>query len=285
MESIEEKSLEDKLKVFIEWKKLYSRALIDHLNPTGDVLEIGFGFGFAAERIEELHPKSHTIIESDPVTAINAKKWAEQHPGSRIIEGDWKETLKDLGQFNAIFYNGDLMAKDEITIMNFLFPEESIRQSKESKKLRDLLEEQISQAKKQFSDQDIEDFYQKTGRFFREELPFFFKQLKENGNISNAQYENALKKYPLSGENEPQELPVQKENLILLIEDCLKNHMAPGCRFSSFLSSQTSKYEDATFFDAIITNPHLHYKEVSAPIQVSDKTREGLLPLVEKIGP
>lgn len=282
METIAEKSLEDKLKVFSEWQKLYRVALIDFLSPKGDVLEIGFGLGHAAEQIQEHHPKSHTIIESDPVAVINAKKWAEKYPGTRIIEGEWKEAIKDLGQFNALFFNGDMLPEEQVKIMNFLFPEESFRQYQEAQKLKGQLEEQISRSKAQFTDGQIEDFYHKTGRHFHRELPLFFNKLKENGNITAAQYEEAVKKYS-SAEKDSEELPEMSHSLLSLLEECLKKHMVKGGRFSAFLSGQTSKYEDAHFFDAIITNSAIHYKESFAPIKLSDKTREGLLILVEKV--
>ena len=52
-----------KFQVMMEWEKPYMHACIDALKPFGDVLEIGFGLGYSAERIQTYHPKSHTIIE------------------------------------------------------------------------------------------------------------------------------------------------------------------------------------------------------------------------------
>ena len=44
--------------------------------------------------------------------------------------------------------------------------------------------------------------------------------------------------------------------------------MRPGSRFSCFLEDPTSKFEDETFFNTIITNPHLGYREELIDIEV-----------------
>ena len=38
--------------VMMEWEKPYMEAIIDTIKPTGDVLEIGFGCGYSATRIQ-----------------------------------------------------------------------------------------------------------------------------------------------------------------------------------------------------------------------------------------
>jgi guanidinoacetate N-methyltransferase len=92
--------------VMMEWEKPYMEALIDYLNPTGDVLEIGFGLGYSANRIQSFNIKSHTIIESDPVVLEKLKKWAtrQKHP-VHIVPGDWQEQIFNLGKFDSIFFD------------------------------------------------------------------------------------------------------------------------------------------------------------------------------------
>ena len=63
----------------------------------------------------------------------------------------------------SIFFN-DYPLELDIAIMNFLFPEDTIQTSNQAKELLSILEEQMSQLTIQFSDQDIEDFYQKVGQ-------------------------------------------------------------------------------------------------------------------------
>ena len=63
-----------KHQVMMEWEKPYMEACIDKLQPKGDVLEIGFGMGYSATAIQKNKPKSHTIIEMDPIVIKKLKK-------------------------------------------------------------------------------------------------------------------------------------------------------------------------------------------------------------------
>src|SRR5579863_5497614 len=84
---------EGKFQVMMEWEKPYMHACIDALKPFGDVLEIGFGLGYSATRIQEYHPKSHTIIEYDPEVAERARDWAKAYSNVTIIEDTWQRAL------------------------------------------------------------------------------------------------------------------------------------------------------------------------------------------------
>ena len=85
-----------KFQVMMEWEKPYMEACIDALQPFGDVLEIGFGCGYSATRIQTFKPKSHTIIEFHPMVAQKARAWAEQYPNVTIVEGTWQNALASL---------------------------------------------------------------------------------------------------------------------------------------------------------------------------------------------
>ena len=93
--------------IMMKWEKPYMEACIDELNPTGDVLEIGFGMAYSATQIQKYKPKSHTIIECNPTVIEKAKKWAEGYPDSdiRIVEGTWQEKTETLGVFDQIFFD------------------------------------------------------------------------------------------------------------------------------------------------------------------------------------
>ena len=69
------------------------------------VLEIGFGCGYSADRIQELRPRSHTVVEPDPVVLERLRAWAEIRPGVTIVEGFWQTALPALGRFDAIFFD------------------------------------------------------------------------------------------------------------------------------------------------------------------------------------
>lgn len=274
---------EERTKLLQEWKKLYTEALIDALNPTGNVLEIGFGSGTAAESIQKHHPKSHLIIESNSQTSDEATKWAKQKKDVKVLQGTWQTVLPTLGTFDAIFFNA-YSAEYNIALMNFLFPEDALQASEKARQVIELLEEQMAQLTQQFSDKDIEDFYEKIGQFNLKELPRFFQRLKNNGNISQVQYAKVVKKYRLSepiAKGQTLLSEQQPDEMLLCLEQCLKKHMNPRGRFTAFLNSQISKYEDPQFFDKIITNPNVDYKEISLPIKMSDKVREALVILVK----
>ena len=92
--------------VMMEWEKPYMEALIDRLNPTGDVLEIGFGLGYSANRIQSFDIKSHTIIENDEEVLEKLKIWAlKQKHKVNIVSGLWQEELKKLGKFDSVFFD------------------------------------------------------------------------------------------------------------------------------------------------------------------------------------
>ena len=93
----------NKAQVMMEWEKPYMEACIDKLEPSGDVLEIGFGLGYSANRIQSYKPKSHTIIECDPVVLQKLETWAEDKKNVIIVKGKWQTKLSELGIFDEIF--------------------------------------------------------------------------------------------------------------------------------------------------------------------------------------
>lgn len=251
------------------WKKSYIGALIDALHPEGDVLQVGFGLGDAARHIQSFNPKSHTIIEMDQEIAKEAQQWISQHPKVSLLVGNWEKLLPKLGEFDAIFFND--FPHDQETIQWFN-PEKVEAAAKKTKEMKDLLgkaQEQFSQIKISYSDEQIDEFYQQRGQFHKEELGQFFQKLKNNGNISEEQYENAMKKY---GIQEPAEgmgsIKRQPDSVSLFLEECLQGHMHKGSRFTAFLSDPTSKYDDPPFFEHIITNPSIGYKEKIVTIDI-----------------
>lgn len=281
MKSVAKNSGIDKQQILSEWKKNYTQALISALKPSGNVLEIGFGVGIAANLTQNnYHPKSLTIIESDPQMADAAKNWAKQQKNVTVIEGNWQTQLPKLGKFDTIFFNYPL--DYDVEIITFLFPEETKKATGEAKKMLHALQTQVSEITNKFSDKEIDDFYKNLDKQYHERMPRFFLKLKENGNITKAQYDNAVKKYKLDeskAKSLPKEMP---DEMLLALNECLKSHMNKNGKFSAFLCDQTSKYEDAKFFESIITNPQVNFKESSVQIETPDHTRNGLVIMVEK---
>jgi len=104
---------DNKYQVMMEWEKPYMETCIDKLQPKGDVLEIGFGMGYSATQIQKYKPKSHTIIEIDPMVIKRLKKWAKDYDNIIIVEGTWQEKIHDLGTFDEIFFDDYPLKKPE----------------------------------------------------------------------------------------------------------------------------------------------------------------------------
>ena len=82
-------------------------ASIDVLQPTGHVLEIGFGCGYSATQIMKYNPQSYTVIECDSLVIKKANEWAKNYPDVSIyiVEGRWQEKLHTLGMFDEIYFD------------------------------------------------------------------------------------------------------------------------------------------------------------------------------------
>jgi hypothetical protein len=95
--------------VMMEWEMPYMQRCVDALNVdhTCDVLEIGFGCGYAATHIQRKQPRSHTIIECSEPVLQRLRPWAHARPGVRVVEGTWQAELPQLGLFDRIFFDGD----------------------------------------------------------------------------------------------------------------------------------------------------------------------------------
>jgi len=93
--------------VMMEWERPYMEASMDMLQPTGHVLEIGFGCGYSASQIMTYKPKSYTVIECDPVVIEKVKEWRENYSTIpiNIIEGKWQEKLHTLQIFDEIYFD------------------------------------------------------------------------------------------------------------------------------------------------------------------------------------
>lgn len=249
-----------------KWKKLYVDSLIAALKPSGDTLEVGFDTGHAATCIQKYKPKSHTIIENDPQIARKAKEWAAGQPKTKVIEEEWTSALRQLGIFDAIFFDGNPL-QSNMDVLRSSTPEEIVAASNQAKTLLNEIKGKLSKIKVKFTDQEIDDFYQAIGQYNVNELFTFFNQMKEMGHITKKQYDKAIEKYRLN-KLEKRSIVLPEDPMLIFLEECLKKHMRKGSRFSGFLPNARSKFDDAAFFDRIITNPNLHYEEQVMPIKV-----------------
>lgn len=273
-----------KFQVMMEWEKPYMEACIDALQPFGDVLEIGFGCGYSATRIQSFKPKSHTIIEFHPMVAQKARAWAKQYPNVRIIEGTWQDQLSSLGVFDAIFFDDYPLESEEQ--MNNL--EKEKQQSHALLQKGNQLIQEVSKTlpflhEMVYADADLDeliDHVLKNKSLPVDHLCRFLMELCMRKQITAEQKNRVIHRLQEEGiavsEASSGPAPAQQkfqfrgpnERLLTFLQKALNGHMRKGSRFSCFLSSSASKYEDPKFVDAVICNPYLDYTEHTIEIDV-----------------
>ena len=98
-------SEDNKHQVMMGWERPYMYACIDKLKPYGDVLEIGFGLGYSASKIQEYDINSHTIVECSPTVWEKFYEWEKDKKNIILAKGRWQDILETLGKFDCIFFD------------------------------------------------------------------------------------------------------------------------------------------------------------------------------------
>ena len=99
--------------IMMEWEKPYMEACIEKLNPSGHVLEIGFGLGYSATAIQNYSGvKKHTIIECSPEVWTKVEEFKKGHPNVELIKGRWEDVLRTCGVFDCIFFESEIRRPD-----------------------------------------------------------------------------------------------------------------------------------------------------------------------------
>ncbi len=274
-----------KFQVMMEWEKPYMQACIDALRPFGDVLEVGFGLGYSSEQIQSFRPKSHTIIECHPEIACRAREWARKYTDVTIIEDTWQHALAALGVFDCIFFDDyPLQSEREMQKMQ--------KDSDHSQLLLKKGEQLLTEVEKtipflteiQYSDEDLDSLLKEIPLENKGQVRQFARFLKElctRGQISIQQLQMLLEKLAQEEKITKEEVdallmtskitkPVEKpdERLFIFLNQCLSSHMRKDSRFSCFLSSPESKYQDDKFVNEVIANPNLDFHEEEIAIEV-----------------
>jgi hypothetical protein len=100
--------------VMMEWEKPYMEACIDKLKPSGRVLEVGFGLGYSASRIQTYEDvEEHVIIECSPDVWEEMGSFLEKYPKARLEKGTWQDVLPGLGKFDCVFFDDCTTVIDE----------------------------------------------------------------------------------------------------------------------------------------------------------------------------
>lgn len=247
--------------VMMAWEKPYMEACIEELQPQGDVLEIGFGLGYSANAIQQFPIQSHTIIEYHPTVIAQAQAWAQSKKGVTLVEDTWQNSLKTLGQFDSIFFDDyPLETKEQVSKL--------AEYEKKSRRTVDISSSQNGVTK--------EDFLAFFEHLQHGEMPLiepqflytFLRDLEKQRILTKKDTEWALSQAQeiglLSEETyaeTPQESPRSPDRLHTFLKTCLDNHMKRGARFSCYLETSHSRFEDPFFYNEIILNPYLTYSE------------------------
>jgi len=95
----------DGAQVMMEWERSYMEECVTELaiDETCDVLEVGFGCGYSASCIQQMRPRTHTIIECAEAVLERLHVWAADKPNVRVVEGTWQARLPELEVFDCIF--------------------------------------------------------------------------------------------------------------------------------------------------------------------------------------
>lgn len=277
-----------KFQVMMEWEKPYMQACIDALKPYGDVLEIGFGLGYSAEHIQTYHPKSHTIVEYHPEMAKRARIWAKRFSHVIVIEDTWQNALPKLGIFDAIFFDDyPLHSEQQMQEMEQTSAHSTLLLHKGKKMLQEIENRFPFLTEIKYSDHDLLSLideippHEKTSL---QHLICFLQELVARKQITLEQWHRMLDKLISEGNISQQEIErllnkpepalfsfsALQDRLFIFLSECLEHHMRKGSRFSCFLSSAKSKFEDEKFFNEIITNPYLDFHEEEIFIEVPE---------------
>lgn len=174
----------------MEWEKPFIEAYIQYLNPKDKVLLVGFGLGYAADRIYSLNPKSLTIIETNPTVLERIKIWSKDKKNIQVIQESWKNP-SSLGKFDAIFFNQfEPFSLEELELIKNSANSFS-KIAEETQNLRTLVAEAFQETKtRKFTDQEVEKFIKeelKKPHILPIHLLQFLNNLSKLGNISTAQ--------------------------------------------------------------------------------------------------
>ena len=117
--------------VMMAWEKPYMEKCIEYLDPSGSVLEIGFGLGYSAEKLCSYpHVSEYTVIECCPQVWAKFESFKEQmsekypHVKINLIKGRWEDVLSETNIFDSIFfddYNGSISNEAMNRFNKFLY--------------------------------------------------------------------------------------------------------------------------------------------------------------------
>ena len=110
----------DNYAVMRKWEKPMMRKYAEIVTQNGgDILEIGFGMGLSATKIQE-NPNvtSHTIVEVHDQIVEEAYKFQDKHKNVEVIHANWYDAFHqgDLleKKFDGVFYDAEFDKRYEL---------------------------------------------------------------------------------------------------------------------------------------------------------------------------
>jgi len=275
--------------VMMEWERPYMEAIIDAMQPQGDVLEIGFGCGYSASAIQKHPIKSHTIIEYHPKVIEKAELWRDGRNDIHLVHDTWQNGLKGLGVFDTIFFDDYPLETKSETIKAEKLRKKTIPVLDQGKKLVQRIEKKFAFIKEiKYQDSDLNAFFDglKRASYNKpEHFVKFFEKLQKNGQITHDQLlhihrrlidEGLIKESDLTPPEAPKtpfEFRGTTDRFIKFLREALESHTRKGSVISCYIEDPKSKYENDEFVKHVLTNPYLDYKESWVPVAVPSNCR------------
>jgi predicted O-methyltransferase YrrM len=96
----------------MEWEKSYMEKSIEMLNPSGKILEVGFGTGYSARKICSYKAiTEYSVIECAPIVWEEFEKFKKEQEMFRpelkinLIKGRWEDVLNTTDIFDCIYFD------------------------------------------------------------------------------------------------------------------------------------------------------------------------------------
>ena len=100
-----------------DWQVPLMRAMAEVVTAAhGDVLEVGFGRGVAADLVQRGGVRSHTLVEcSEPVRRQFFEPWRATYPDRdiQLLFGRWQDLVDRLGSYDGILFHTYPMSEQE----------------------------------------------------------------------------------------------------------------------------------------------------------------------------
>ena len=94
----------------------YEHAVADLITKENyNILEIGYGMGISAKRIQTLNPAKHIIIEKVKEIYDKGVEWAKDIDNVTIIHGDYVDEISKLtDKFDGIYHSADKYLENKL---------------------------------------------------------------------------------------------------------------------------------------------------------------------------